>query len=255
MHPLIIKEFNCHVEFILDRPEKKNALNSELVFALTQAFKKYHNADDFRLIVITGNGDVFSAGADLESLQKLQDATLEQNLQDSQLLADLFEVMYLCDKPILGVINGHALAGGCGLLAMCDISLSVPGAKFGFTETRIGFVPAIVSKFVYRKIGETNTRRLLLSGVIINSEEAARIGLISEVSENIVDRTNHWVQLFTKDVSPEAVRRTKILLRKIPNYSIEESLINAVHENADARMTDDCKKGISAFLNKEKIQW
>lgn len=112
-----------------------------------------------------------------------------------------------------------------------------------------------MSKFLYHKIGEARTRRLLLSGAIINSEEASRIGLITEVAENIDERTNYWIQLFTKEVSPEAVQRTKKLLRSIPNLSIEQSLANAVQENANARMTTDCKKGISAFLNKEKIQW
>ena len=255
MDPLIIKESSQHVEFIFNRPEKKNALNNELVLALTEALKKYGTLNKTRLIILTGNGDVFSAGADLESLQKLQHATMEQNLVDSKMLAALFEVIYSCDKPILGVINGHALAGGCGLVSMCDISLSSPHAKFGYTETRIGFVPAIVSKFLYHKIGEVHTRRLLLSGAIINADEATRIGLVTEVAENFDERKKYWIQVFTKEVSPEAVQRTKKLLRSIPNLSVEESLINAVQENASARMTNDCKKGISAFLNKEKIQW
>ncbi|HAC15465.1 MAG TPA: methylglutaconyl-CoA hydratase [Bacteroidetes bacterium] len=255
MDPLIIKESSQHVEFIFNRPEKKNALNADLVAALTKAFRKYGNSDQIRLIVLTGSGDVFSAGADLESLHKLQHATMEQNLSDSSNLADLFRVMYLCDKPILGVINGHALAGGCGLVSMCDISLSALPAKFGYTETRIGFVPAIVSKFLYHKIGEAHTRRLLLSGAVISSDEALRIGLISEITENIAERSAYWIQVFTKEVSPQAVTRTKKLLRNIPNLNIEVSLENAVKENASARMTNDCKKGISAFLNKEKIQW
>ena len=255
MDPLIIKESSQHVEFIFNRPEKKNALNRELILALTEAFNNYGTLNETRLIVLTGNGDVFSAGVDLEALQKLQHATIAQNLLDSKQLANLFEAIYLCDKPILGVINGHALAGGCGLVSMCDISLSTSLAKFGYTETRIGFVPAIVSKFLYHKIGEAHTRRLLLSGEVINSEEAFRIGLITEVAENIDERTKHWIQVFTNEVSPEAVQRTKKLLRSISNLSIEQSLVNAVQENASSRMTTDCKKGISAFLNKEKIQW
>lgn len=255
MSVLSVSEHPHYVELKLNRPDKRNALNTELVDALTQSFEEYSNCDWVRLIVLTGEGDAFSAGADLESLKRLQSATLEENTRDSAQLARMFDVIYSCNKPILGAINGHALAGGCGLASMCDVTVSVPQAKFGYTETRIGFVPAIVSKFLLEKIGESRARMLLLSGSVISAEEACRIGLVTEVSDQFDDRCAYWIDLFTKQVSPEAVHRTKRLLREIPDMSVTECLDRAVVENATARMTDDCKKGITAFLNKEKVVW
>lgn len=255
MSVLSVYEHERYVELILNRPDKRNALNSELVEALTQAFEEYSNSDRVRLIVLKGEGDAFSAGADLESLKRLQSATLEENTRDSAQLARMFDVIHSCDKPVLGAINGHALAGGCGLVSMCDVTVSVAHAKFGYTETRIGFVPAIVSKFLFEKIGESRARMLLLSGSVITADEAYRIGLVTEVADQFEDRCAYWIDLFTKQVSPEAVRRTKHLLREIPDMSVTECLDRAVVENATARMTSDCKKGIAAFLNKEKVGW
>jgi len=252
---LLVSEYEHHVAFRMNRVEKRNALNTDLVRALTQALIHYGSQPHIRLIVITGQGSVFSAGADLESIKALQTASIEENVADSTLLAALFRAMNECPVPLLGAANGHALAGGCGLLTLCDITVSVPHATFGYTETRIGFVPALVTKFLISKVGLTHAQRLLLSAEIITSDEAARIGLISEVAEHFDDRVDYWIQVFTQLVSPSAVRTTRALIREVQSMNLEQSIDYALVLNAHARMTPDCQKGIAAFLNKETIRW
>src|SRR5690606_18117164 len=141
-----------------DRPDKRNALSADLVAALTDALREAAADDGLRVVVLTGAGRAFSAGADLAALQALQTASAEANLADSEALAALFEAIYRHPKPVVAKVNGHAIAGGCGLAAVCDFSLVAEGAKLGFTETRIGFVPAIVAVFVLRKLGEAAAR-------------------------------------------------------------------------------------------------
>jgi methylglutaconyl-CoA hydratase len=252
---LLVTEQDRYVEFRMNRAEKRNALSADLVVALIQALEKYEHESWVRLIVLTGQGQAFSAGADLDKLKSLQSATIDENLQDSSQLASLFRMLYEYPVPILGAINGHALAGGCGLASMCDISVSVPQAKFGYTETRIGFVPAIVSKFLISKVGTNQAQRLLLGGEIITAEEAFRIGLITEVADHFDDRVSYWIHVFTYQVSPMAVKSTRKLIRDVTEMSVGDSIDYAVRLNADARMTDDCQRGIAAFLNKEKIVW
>jgi methylglutaconyl-CoA hydratase len=247
----------CYIR--LNRPDKRNALNREMVELLQKAFVKKSNDNNVKVIVLSGEGDVFSAGADLEALKNLQTATFSENKQDSATLASLFETMYRCPKPIIGAINGHAIAGGCGLVSLCDITVAKVDAKFGYTETAIGFVPALVARFLIKKVGETHARRLLLSAEIIGAEEAARIGLITEVTaasdDAFAQRLHYWIDRFTTKVSPQAVAQTKELLRTTSDLGWSDALHHAVEINAKARESDDCKRGISAFLNKEKIIW
>lgn len=255
MSILKVLEFDHYVEFVLNRPDQRNALNSELIIALKEAFEHYSMAKSCRLIILTGAGDVFSAGADLKTLKNLQAASYEQNLADSIQLASLFKQMHHCNIPILGKVNGHAIAGGCGLISLCDIIIAKPEAKFGYTETQIGFVPALVSRFLIDKVGETQARMLLLSGLIINADTAEKIGLITEAAEEFEERINFWIERFTKKVSPEATKVTKRTLQETIDMSWEEALNHAAELNAQARLTDDCKKGITAFLNKEIVEW
>ncbi|MCC5926781.1 MAG: enoyl-CoA hydratase/isomerase family protein [Bacteroidetes bacterium] len=241
----------------LNRPDKRNALNRELVEVLAKAFLDADQNESIRAIILSGAGDVFSAGADLEALQALQDASYEDNLRDSRALAELFDAMHQCSKPIIGAINGHAIAGGCGLATLCDITVAPDTARFGYTETRIGFVPALVARFALSKIGETQSRKLLLSGTLIDAVEAARIGLITEVctADTFDERIAFWADVFRSQVSPQAVATTRELLRTASSMSWEEALEYAIRLNAKARETSDCKKGVAAFLNKEKHSW
>src|SRR5438128_1697767 len=169
------------LEIILNRPDKRNALNSELVAELTQALDQANEDEDIRVVILKGRGKAFSAGADLGYLQTLQNNTYEENLADSTQLRRFFEKIYLHKKLIIAQVEGHALAGGCGLATVCDLVYSVPEAKFGYTEVKIGFIPAIVMFFLIRKIGEAKARDLLLTGKLIDATYAKELGIVSEI--------------------------------------------------------------------------
>ena len=241
----------------LDRPEVRNALSAELVERLTDALAEAGRDDGVRVVVLTGNGKAFSAGADLAALQALSTASAEANLRDSETLARLFETIYTLPKPVVAKVQGHAIAGGCGLAAVCDVSLAAEGAKLGFTETRIGFVPAIVSVFVVRKLGEAAARDLLLRGHLIGAEEAARIGLVTRAvaPADLDAETDALCRELATETSASAVALTKRLLADVPSMGIAEGLSVAARLNALARSTDDCRAGVAAFLAKEPPPW
>ena len=241
----------------IHRPEKRNALSSRVVAELLQCFNSAQNEPSVRVILLTGSGSVFSAGADLNALQKLQTATSLENLDDSYLLAKLLETIYRCPKPVIAKVNGHAIAGGCGLAAVCDFSLVADSAKLGFTEVRIGFVPAIVMVFVVRKIGEVAARDLMLRGHLISADRAVQIGLVSQVvpKEELDTITQELVHDLTKNTSGSAVALTKKLMADIQGVGLTEALGFAVNVNAFARNTEDCQAGIAAFLDKKPMPW
>ncbi len=241
----------------LNRPDKRNALNADLVTALKEAFHQANLDPGVKVIVLGANGKAFCAGADLETLQQLQRNSYEENLADSGNLAELFELMYTLPKPIIARIQGHALAGGCGLAAICDFSFAVPAAKFGYTEVKIGFVPAIVSAFLVRKIGEGRARELLLTGDLIPAEKAQGYGLINYVVEEgeLENRVDAFAQQLCTGTSGQSIAATKALLAQLPGLNLSASLKLATEANAQARSTDDCRRGIAAFLAKEDILW
>ena len=258
MHPSIEYRVDDQLATVtLNRPEKRNAINADLVTALSMALEEAAADDAVRAVVLTGAGDVFSAGADLEELQKMQGATPIENAEDSRKLADVFTQIYMHPKPVIAKLNGHAIAGGCGLAAVCDFSVAVEDAKLGFTEVRIGFVPAIVSVFVLRKMGETAARDLFLRGRLISAVEAVRTGLITHaVPEDELDQTVAEIaEEFSNETSPSAVMLTKRLLAHIRGMGLQEAVGHAVQVNAFARGTADCQAGIDAFLNKRPAPW
>ena len=238
----------------LNRPEKRNALNPELVRLLISAFKTAIKDNQIKAIVLQANGEVFSAGADLAYLQDMQSFSYEENLADSNALKNLFYTIYTCPKIVIAQVEGHAIAGGCGLASVCDIVFSVPEAKFGYTEVKIGFIPAIVSCFLVRKLGEARSKELLLSGELIDAETASRYGLINFVvnKEVIRESVKKYAEKIVNNTSAQSVSLTKSMLNVIHNSSLEDNLENAVILNAKARSTEDCKKGIAAFLNRNR---
>lgn len=238
----------------LNRPEKRNALNPELVRLLISAFKTAFKDNQIKAIVLQANGEVFSAGADLAYLQEMQSFSYEENLADSNALKNLFYTIYTCPKIVIAQVEGHAIAGGCGLASVCDIVFSVPEAKFGYTEVKIGFIPAIVSCFLVRKLGEARSKELLLSGELIDAETASRYGLINFVvnKEVIRESVKKYAEKIVNNTSAQSVSLTKSMLNVIHNSSLEDNLENAVILNAKARSTEDCKKGIAAFLNRNR---
>lgn len=241
----------------INRPEKRNALNPDLVKALSEAFSKAKLDNGVKVIVLNANGDVFSAGADLAYLQQLQQNTYDENIADSTALKDLFYSIYTSPKAVIGQVEGHAIAGGCGLASVCDIIFSVPEAKYGYTEVKIGFIPALVACFLVRKTGEARTKELLLSGELIDANTASAYGLINFIVEKatIAERVKKYAEKIAGETSAQSVSLTKQLINMAQNLPLESSLDEAVRLNATARATEDCKRGISAFLNKEKISW
>ena len=241
----------------LNRPDKRNALSDKVVTELKTAFTLAEEDEGVKVIILNANGKVFSAGADLQYLQGLQTNTYEENLADSTHLMELFRHIYLHPKVVIAQVEGHAIAGGCGLATVCDFTFSVPEAKFGYTEVKIGFIPAIVMIFLVRKIGEANAKELLLTGKLIDAPEAVGKGLINKTIEanKIQEEVKAFALNLCGQASGESLKLTKQMLAKVQEMSLDDSLRYASEMNAQARAGEDCKKGISAFLNKEKLEW
>lgn len=258
MQELLVSVEDRICRITLNRPEKRNAISPQLIEELKLALKEAEANAEVKVVILTGAGNTFCSGADLAYLHTLQANSAEDNLRDSMRLKELYAQLYQFPKILIGHINGHAIAGGCGIVSVCDFAFSQPEAHFGYTEVRIGFVPAIVMPYLINKIGESAARYLLLSGQIIPAGEARRLGLIHEVLETEKE-LNHFVDAFAKQLvehnSGQSLAATKALLRESQNESFSNMLEIAAKRNAEMRSTDDFKKGISSFLNKETIKW
>jgi methylglutaconyl-CoA hydratase len=239
----------------LNRPDKRNAISFELIDDLLAAFKEVESSDALVLIV-TGAGKAFSSGMDLDNLKALIGRSPGQNLKDSETMVHLFRTLYEFPKVTIAAVNGAAIAGGTGLALLCDFTLAVAEAKFGYTEVRIGFVPAIVSTFLLRQTGEKHARDLLLTGRIIGAEEAARMGLVNEIvaPENLMTRARELAGLLMEN-SPASLRATKKLLTDHARAELDAQIEAAVRENAAVRTTADFREGITSFLEKRKPVW
>ncbi len=242
----------------LNRPEKRNALNYQFVSELKESFVAFSNNDAVKVIVLKAEGVTFCAGADLEYLQQLQSNSFEENLADSTHLMELYKLIYTLNKVVIAQVNGHALAGGCGLVSVCDFAFSIPEANFGYTESRIGFIPAIVMNFLIQKIGEANARMMLLSGNVIKAHDALHYGIISTIvdaEEDLEEAVIAFAQHLIQNNSGTSMELTKRMLAAIQNMTFDQALGYAAEMNATARSSADCKKGITAFLNKENLKW
>lgn len=241
----------------INRPEKRNAFNAILVNELKEAFQSAEQNDAVKVIILTGAGEVFSAGADLAYLQSLQKNTYDENLQDSKNLTELYKQIYTLSKPVIARINGHAIAGGCGLATVCDFAISVADAQFGYTEVKIGFVPAIVMVFLLRKISETHAKELLLSGKLISAETALQYNLINQVvsAQQLDASINALANTLIENTSRAALSSTKQMIAQVQELSLDAAMQLAAETNAKARSTEDCKYGIESFLEKKKPEW
>jgi methylglutaconyl-CoA hydratase len=241
----------------INRPGKRNALNPELIRSLTNAFAAASEDDEVKVIVLKANGEVFSAGADLEYLQQLQNNTNEENFSDTIALKELFLAIYRSQKLVIAQVEGHAIAGGCGLVSVCDIIFSVPEARFGYTEVKIGFIPALVTCFLVRKLGEGRAKELLLTGELIDANTASQYGLINFIAskDDISISVATYAQQIVRTTSAQSITLSKQLLNSVQDISLEEGLNLAVSLNVETRSSADCKKGIAAFLNKDKLEW
>jgi methylglutaconyl-CoA hydratase len=256
--PLVLYSISQRIATIsINRPEKRNALNPELVAQLTAAFVKASADDEVKVVILKANGNTFSAGADLAYLQQLQQNTYEENLADSENLKNLFTTIYYLPKVVIAQVEGHAIAGGCGLATVCDIIFSVPEASFGYTEVKLGFVPAIVSCFLLRKTSETIAKKILFTGALFSAQEALNYGLITFVTNkaDISLNVNNFALSLCNEASANSLMVTKQLIGQTTNPELDKSLSEAVRINARVRESEDFRKGVAAFISKEKINW
>lgn len=248
---------NRIAQITLNRVDKRNALNAELVSLLTTSFLKAAEDENVKVVVLKANGPTFSAGADLAYLQQLQVNSYEENLADSNNLKDLFTTIYNLPKVVIAQVEGHAIAGGCGLATVCDVIFAVPEANFGYTEVKLGFVPAIVTCFLMRKTSETIAKRILLTGELFTADDALKYNLITFVTkkEEIAQNVTNFALNLCSNTSANSLMITKQLINQTTNPSLEISLHMAIEINAKVRESEDFKKGVASFLNKEKIKW
>jgi methylglutaconyl-CoA hydratase len=239
----------------LNRPDKRNAISFELIDDLLRGLDEVVKSDAL-VVILTGNGRAFCSGMDLENLKELIGRSPEENLKDSETMVRLFRSLYEFPRVTIAAVNGAAIAGGTGLALLCDFTLAVPETKFGYTEVRIGFVPAIVSTFLLRQVGEKQARDLLLTGRIFGAEEAFRMGLISEIvaPENLMARSRELAALLMEN-SPASLRATKKLLNDHARSDLDTQIEAAVRENAAIRTTADFREGIASFLEKRRPVW
>jgi methylglutaconyl-CoA hydratase len=233
-------------------PEKRNSLDEEMILELTNAFNSLSEDKNTKTIILTGAGGNFCSGLFLDYLQKISGFDILQNKQDSQKFRNMLLSIYNCKKIVVASVEGYALAGGCGIASACDFIIASDKATFGYTEVKIGFIPAIVMIFLLKRVTETSAKDLLLTSRFINGTEAKEIGFSNYVvsSEELENFTmKHCGDLNKLPMS--SLSLTKEMFKNVSSMSFEAALDYAVDLNAITRMTDECKKGVSSFLNKK----
>jgi len=239
----------------LNRPEKRNAISYQLIEELHHAWHEVQRSSA-HIMILTGAGDAFCSGMDLDNLREITRHTEEENLADSGRMAHMFRTLHDFPKITIAAVNGPALAGGCGLATLCDFTLASSAAKFGYTEVRIGFIPAIVSAFLLRQVGEKRALDLLLTGRFVTAEEALQLGLVTEVVApgNLLPLAHQLADRLAANC-PSSLLATKRLLRTYSRVSLDHDIAAAVDENARIRTTHDFREGVAAFLEKRKPNW
>jgi len=245
-----------HIRTItLNRPERRNAMTPEMQMELIAAFEDTA-ASNLRVLILTGTGDAFCSGLDLSALHTMGEKTAAEYRADAERIARLFLALYELHIPTIAAVHGPAIAGGAGLATICDFTLATPAAKFGFTEVRIGFVPALVSAFLALQIGGRHTRDLLLTGRIIDAAEAYRIGLVNEVvaPEELSKRAQTLAETLIAN-SPQSIKATKHLIAAQNQTWLNAAIAQSLEASALSRETADFREGITAFLEKRKPKW
>jgi methylglutaconyl-CoA hydratase len=240
----------------LARPDVRNAFNEVLIAELQQAFKSLGEADGVRVVVLTGDGPTFCAGADVQWMKKSKDRTERENAADARAMADMFRAIDECPKPVIGLVRGAALGGGSGLVACCDIVVAAEGTQFGFTEVRLGIVPANISTFVLPKIGARAARRYFLTGERFDAARAQEIGLVHEVvPETALDGTVEGIASEILKCGPAAVATAKALIREGLQLPRDAAIDFTVRTIARVRVSPEGQEGLAAFLEKRKPRW
>src|SRR5579859_2580913 len=256
MYSTLHLEFTGEIAKItLNRPDKRNAINPQMIAELQTALDSIEKSHS-RVVVVTGAGKAFCAGMDLDMLSAITKQSPAENQDDARRIAKMLRRIWSFPRPMIASVNGAAYAGGCGIATLCDFTLAAPEAKFGYTEVKIGFLPAIVSVFLTRQIGDKRARDLLLTGRLVEAKEAQQLGLVSEIVEpdKLMSRAQDLTD-YLVEVSPGSLSRAKRLLVTAEAAAVDADLERAVLENARIRCTPDFKEGIASFLEKRKPIW
>lgn len=244
----------AHVTF--NRPEIHNAFNGTVITEMSEVFDQIAGDDDLRLVLLTGKGKSFCAGADLNWMRGVIKQSFQENLDESNALAELFWKIYTCRLPVIGRINGAAIGGGTGFVAVCDIAIAARSAKFSFSEVKIGVVPACIGPYVVKKMGEGKARELFITGERMNGDRAYEVGLVNQSVDD--DQLDAAVDKLVKSVlssGPKAVAMAKRLVSAVPNMASEEFKPFTAEMIAKLRVSDEGQEGMDAFLNKRKPNW
>jgi methylglutaconyl-CoA hydratase len=240
----------------LCRPEVHNAFNDTLIYEMTELFTSLKEDKDLRVIVLTGEGKSFCAGADLNWMRRVKDYSYEKNYEESLALADLFWLIYTMPLPIVGRINGAAIGGGTGFVSVCDISVAAESAKFSFSEVKIGIVPACIGPYVIKKIGEGKAREFFISGERLTAADACRIGLVNRYypDDQLDEEIDKLVKMLLSS-GPHAITMAKELISNVPLMTSEQFRPYTAEMIAKLRKSDEGQEGMDAFLNKRKPNW
>jgi len=248
---VIIEQNGYTKKIIMNRPDKRNSLDEEMILKITDSINEFSEDDETKSVVITGSGDNFCSGLYLDYLHKISKYDILENKKDSRMFRNLLYSIYNCRKPTIAMVDGYALAGGCGIASACDIIIASDRAQFGYTEVKIGFIPALVMIFLLKRVSESQAKDLLLSSKFITAAEAHRIGFANYVIEHTIleNYTENICRTFNH-MPLSSMTLTKEMFRNVTNMSFEAALDYAADMNAITRMTEECKKGIVRFLSK-----
>lgn len=241
---------------LFNRPEIHNAFDATVISEMSEAFYQVAKDKSLRAVVLTGAGKSFCAGADLNWLKSVKEQGYESNLNESNSLADLFYLIYTCSLPVIGRINGAAIGGGTGFVALCDIAIAAKSAVFSFSEVKIGLVPACIGPYVIKKMGEGRARELFISGERMNAERALEVGLINKVvDDNKLDKEVEELLKTIISSGPNAVAMAKKLINEVPAMTPDEFRPYTAEMIARLRISEEGQEGMDAFLNKRKPKW
>ena len=241
---------------IFNRPEIHNAFNDTMIKELITVFDDIEENRSLRVVILTGKGKSFCAGADLNWMKRVKDFSYEENLQESLALSEMLYKIYTCSKPTVARVNGTAIGGGTGLVAVCDIAIGAENAKFSFSEVKLGLVPACISPYVIKKCGEGRCREFFLTGERLTAQKALNAGLLNLVVplEKLDEAVDHLVDQLLSS-GPEAIKRCKELIRNVPGMDWEGVKRYTAEVIARMRVSDEGQEGMNAFLEKRKPKW
>ncbi len=240
----------------LNRPDLRNAFDPALIQKLTETFRSLAAREDLRAIVLSGEGKVFCAGADLNWMKSMANYTLQENEQDSQKLFEMFESIYNCPMPVIGLVHGAAFGGALGLMAVCDYVIAEENTKLCFSEVKIGIAPAVIAGFILQKVSSGAVSHLMISGKVFDPKQVLGSGLVHEVvaEAHLAEALSKAVRLF-QESGPEAVRETKKLLRRLPNLNWNETKKTTCELIAQRRVSSEGQEGLKSFLEKREPSW